>query len=70
MRYDAVVLYADEHCGSFPRFRLPAHSLTNPAGAKSVNQKCKEYVRTDPESWNLLKDGIIGRTIDPFSYLC
>ena len=35
---------------------------------KSPKQKWKEYVRIDLESWNLLKDGTLGRFIEPVPY--
>ena len=74
MRYDAVLAYADEDSLSFSSFRLPTHSLTNPsnesasAAATTTDHNYKEYVRTEPENWKLLKDGAPGRTIEPVPY--
>ena len=54
--YDAVLAYEDED-GLFPPslFRFPVQPLSDPVN-ESATQHCKEYVQTDPESWNLLKD--------------
>ena len=66
MRYDAVLEYANEHSPSNCSFRLPAMLLsTNPVNKTATNsQNRKEFVPTDLESFNLLKDDAAGRTIE------
>jgi len=42
MRYDAVVLYADETHRSYSSFCLPAHALSDPAGEVVVVEDVDE----------------------------
>lgn len=67
MIYDTVLTHADEHGVSFPICGVPIHLLSNPTN-QSANQKCKEYVRTDLESWNLLKDSTARKMIIPIPH--
>ena len=70
MTYDAVLKYANQFIGSFSSFRLQIHHPLIYPGNKLVNQNCKEYVRTNQESWNLLKDDTPTiRNINPIPYI-
>ena len=49
MRYDAVLICANEDSMSYISFRLPAKLFTNPVN-ETDSQNCKEYVSTKTES--------------------
>ena len=74
MRYDAVLAYADETCPSYSSFGLPAQFIPNPVNEiatstpRTNSENCKEYIKTNPKNWTVLKDGKDGRTIDPIPY--
>ena len=72
MRYDAVLKYVDETCPLYSIFRLPAQLVPKPvnetAMPSSESGNCKEYIKTVPMSWTVLKDGEDGRTIEPIAF--